>query len=123
MFIDKDSIKVNGISIGKYITEAQYGFNKLWKEGSGRTLTGKMVARLLGIFPKITLNFKPLSKEELEIIAPILDSQSQTIEYYDASLKKMVTMTTYTGDWTLINKNIMVNEPFTCSFISVDRRK
>ena len=38
MFIDKDSLIINGINMGKYATNVQYGYNKLWSSNSGRNL-------------------------------------------------------------------------------------
>lgn len=38
MFIDKDSIIINNVSMGQYLVEAKYGFNKLWSSDSGRNL-------------------------------------------------------------------------------------
>ena len=38
MFIDKNSIVINGVSMGQYITEAKFGYNKLWADDSGRNL-------------------------------------------------------------------------------------
>lgn len=122
MFIDKDSIKIDGISMGKYITEARYGFNKLWASDTGRNLAGVQSGTLIGIFPKIILNFRPLTRSELNTIAPILDKARQTVEYYDPNKNKTIAMTTYTGDWELLNKNINQNESFSCSFISVKKR-
>lgn len=122
MFIDKDSIKINGISIGQYIVEAKYGYNKLWANDAGRSLAGVQSGTLIGIFPKIILQFRPLSKMELELIAPILDSASQSVTYYDPVKKANITIDTYTGDWELINNNIMQNEPFSISFIAKKKR-
>ena len=76
----------------------------------------------LKIIPKIILQFRPLSKAELEIIAPILDSSSQNVTYYDPVKKENITIETYTGDWELINNNIMQNEPFSISFIARKKR-
>lgn len=39
MFIDKDSLIIDGISMGKYITEVEYGYNKLWANDAGRSLS------------------------------------------------------------------------------------
>lgn len=122
MFIDKNSLMINGISIGQYITEAKFSYPKLWASDSGRNLAGKMTGTLIGIFPKLTLQFRPLTKEELNIIAPILDSANQTVTYYDPNKNQNTTITTYTGDWDLTNKNINKNEGFSCSFISVEKR-
>lgn len=122
MFVDKDSIKVNDISFGQYLTQADYGYNKLWSEDSGRNLAGTQTGTLIGIFPKLELQFRRLTKDELHYLAPIFDSPSQTVEYYDDNKGQMVTMQTYTGDWKVSNKGININEPFSISFIAKQRR-
>lgn len=126
MFIDKDSIVINGISFGQYLVEAKYGYNKLWSSDSGRNLAGTQSGTLIGIFPKITLQFRKLTKDELEIVAPILDSARQSVTYYDPNKKADITITTYTGDYEISNKTIISNgkknQGFSCSFISVSRR-
>lgn len=126
MFIDKDSIKIDNNSIGEYLISAKYSYNKLWANDSGRNLAGAMTGTLLGIFPKITLEFKPLTKSELEAIAPLLDSATQYIRYYDPFKKAYVTMETYSGDYEINNKNVITgnvkNDGFTCSFISKKKR-
>ena len=132
MFIDKDSIQVkiagmnNYLSLGQYLVEAKYGFNKLWSGDSGRNLAGVQSGTLIGIFPKLILQFGRLTKTEMELIAPILDAPTQSLKYYDPNKKATVTMTTYTGDWEVINKQIIsenaTNEGFSCSFISTKKR-
>ena len=125
MFIDKNSLIVNNINLGNYIVEARYGYNKLWSSDSGRNLAGTQSGTLIGIFPKIVVQFRKLTKIELETIIPILDSARQTVKYYDPYKKAMTTMTTYTGDYEVINKGIIghiKNEGFQISFISTERR-
>lgn len=126
MFISKNSITINGVSMGQYLVEAKYGFNKLWSSDSGRNLAGTQSGTLIGIFPKLILQFRKLTKSELEIITPILDSANQTVTYYDPTKKANVTMTTYTGDYEITNKNIISgnakNEGFSCSFIAIRKR-
>lgn len=126
MFIDANSITINSVSMGQYLVEAKYGFNKLWSSDSGRNLAGTQSGTLVGIFPKIILQFRKLTKSELEVIVPILDSARQTVTYYDPNKKENVTMTTYTGDYEVTNKHIIngnvKNEGFSCSFIAVSRR-
>lgn len=126
MYINKNSIIINGVNMGTYIVDAKYSYNKLWGSDSGRNLAGTMSGTLIGIFPKITLQFKPLTKSELETITPILDSASQTVSYYDPTKQAQTTMTTYTGDYEYLNKNVIsgnvANEGFNCSFISTSRR-
>ena len=112
--------------MGDYIVEAKFGFNKLWASDSGRNLAGVMTGTLVGVFPKLILQFGRLNKTQLETIAPILDSATQTTTYYDPTKQASVTMTTYTGDWENTNKNIidndMPNDGFSCSFIAVRKR-
>ena len=112
--------------MGQYLVEAKYGYNKLWSSDSGRNLAGTMSGTLIGIFPKLTLQFRKLNKAELEIIVPILDSARQSVTYYDPNKKTNVTMTTYTGDYEVVNKNIIngnkKNEGFSCSFIAISKR-
>lgn len=125
MFIDKNSLIVNNINLGKYIVEARYGYNKLWSSDSGRNLAGTQSGTLIGIFPKIVVQFRKLTQTELETLAPVLDSSRQTVQYYDPNKKAMATMTTYTGDYEVVNKGIVghvKNEGFQISFISTKRR-
>lgn len=125
MFINKDSLIVNGINLGRYIVQATYSYNKLWSSDSGRNLAGTQSGTLIGIFPKIVVQFRKLTKAELETLAPVLDSGRQTVKYYDPNKKAMTTMTTYTGDYEIVNKGIVghiKNEGFQISFISTKRR-
>lgn len=126
MFVDKNSIIINGINIGQYLVEAKYGYNKLFAPDSGRNLAGVMTGTLIGIFPKLILQFRKLTKAELELIVPILDSAYQTVTYYDPNKKANYTMTTYTGDYEVVNKQIIngnaKNEGFSISFIAVRKR-
>lgn len=125
MFIDKNSIIIDGVNMGQYITEAKYSYNKLWSDG-GRNLSGSMVANFIGVFPKLVLEFRKLTKAELEVVIPILDRPYQNTTYYDPYKKANVTMRTYTGDYEVSNKSIISgntkNESFSCSFIAVSKR-
>lgn len=125
MFIDKNSLIVNNINLGKYIVQTTYSYNKLWSNDSGRNLAGTQSGTLVGIFPKIVVQFRKLTKSELELLTPILDSSRQTVQYYDPNKKAMTTMTTYTGDYEVVNKGIVghvKNKGFQISFISTKRR-
>lgn len=125
LFLNKDSIIINGVSMGQYIVEAKYSYNKLWSSDSGRNLAGTQTGTLVGIFPKIVLQFRKLTQSELELIVPILDAQYQTVTYYDPNKKVNNTITTYTGDYEITNKYFVgetKNEGFSCSFIAVNKR-
>lgn len=123
MFIDKNSIMVNGVSWGQYLLQAKYDYNKLWAGDTGRNLAGSLSGTLIGIFPKITLTFRKLTKAEMNIVAPVLDSATQSLTYYDPSTNSTKTLTTYTGDWGYVNKRIsQKNDSFEIAFISRERR-
>lgn len=123
MFVNKDSIIIDGISMGQYLLAAKYQYPKLWGSDTGRNLAGQMTGTLIGVFPKFTLTFRKLTREEMNIIAPILDEEVQTITYYDPSLNRNVTLDTYSGDWEYDNKQIVTkNESFECSFIALEKR-
>ena len=124
MFINADSIRLNGISMGQYLLSAKYEYNKLWGSDTGRNLKGKFSGTLVGIFPKITLTFRKLTKAEMNIIAPILNSGTQSLTYYDPDTNSNKTISTYTGDWSYENKQIMTkNNSFDCTFIARERFK
>lgn len=90
----------------------------------GRNLKGKFSGTLVGTFPKITLTFRKLTKAEMNIIAPILNSGTQSLTYYDPDTDENETISTYTGDWSYENKQIMTkNDSFSCTFISRERRQ
>lgn len=132
MFIDKDSIKVkisgmaDYLSLGQYLVEVKYEFHKLYGNDAGRSLSGIMTGTLIGTFVKLTMQFRALNKEETEIIAPILDSNRQSLKYYDPNKKTTITMDTYTGDYEITDKDIVdsdtPNEGFSCAFIAVRKR-
>lgn len=127
MFIDKESLIIDGVNIGKYIAEVEFGYNKLWAGDSGRNLAGTQSGTLIGIFPKLKVNFIKLTRGELELLAPILDKPSQNVTYYDPVKKTNVTMSTYTGDWSTLNRNSFenvarANESFSISFIARKKR-
>lgn len=131
MFIDKNSIQIkvgsgSYINMGQYITEARYSYNKLWSSDSGRNLAGTQSGTLIGIFPKIILQFRKLTKTELQTVVSILDAPKQKVKYYDPKKRTTVEMDTYTGDYEIINRTIIngnkKNESFNCSFIAIKKR-
>ena len=123
MFINANSITINGVSMGQYLLSAKYEYNKLWGSDTGRNLKGQFTGTLVGVFPKLILTFRKLTKAEMNIIAPILDSASQTVTYYDPTKNSNKTINTYTGDWSYENKRIAnKNNSFECSFIAKERR-
>lgn len=133
MFINKDSlyIKIQGgsyINLGTYLTQVEYGYNKLWGSDTGRTLSGKTSGTFLGIVPKLKLNFRRLSRNDLETLSPILNSPWQTTKFYYPDSRGFIEIQTYTGDWATLNKHSFenvtkANEPFEISIIATTPRR
>lgn len=122
MYINKNSIIINNVNMGQYLTQADFEYNKLWSSDSGRNLAGEQKGTLIGVFPKLVLQFRGLSASEVHTLAPIFDSAHQTTQYYDDNKGKMTIMTTYSGDWKAVNKRINRCEPFSISFMSTKKR-
>ena len=126
MYLDKDSFIIDGLNMGQYLTEIEFAYHKYWASDSGRNLAGTQSGTLVGIFPKFKLSFRKLTKEELQLIAPILDKATQNTTY-DDPVKGRITISTYTGDWATLNRNTFsniahANEPFSISVIARKKR-
>lgn len=122
MYINKDSIYINGISMGQYLTEVTYQYPKYWGEDTGRNLAGTFGGTLLGIFPKLILQFGDLTQSQIELLAPIFDNQEQSVTYYDPFKKANYTFSSYSGDWEITFRSINHAEPFKISFIDRSKR-
>ena len=132
MFLNGNSlyIKKSGgsyVNLAPYLTQVEYGYNKLWGKDTGRNLKGKTTGTLLGIVDKIKLSFGPLTQTQLETLSPILNSAWQTIKYYNPDSKTLIEEQTYTGDWATLNKNTFsnvarANESFEISVIATTPR-
>jgi len=122
MFINKDAIRINGVSMGNYLTSASYQYNKLWGDDTGRALSGAYQGTLKGIFPKFELSFRPLTQAEVEYLVPIFDSDFQTFTYYDPLKKQTISIQTYSGDYELLMENMRKTKPFKISFIATRKR-
>ena len=115
MFINKDSLIINNVSMGQYLLGVRFGRPKAWADDTGRNLNGDFSGTLIGVFPKFIMTFRKLNQSELETVSAILDSAEQTIQYYSPLKRATNTITTYCGDWEYSNKYIGINESFDCS--------
>lgn len=122
MFINKNSITLNGTNVGTYLLSVKYSYNKLWGSDTGRNLAGTMTGTLIGIFPKLTLHFRKLSSSDLHTIATIIDGDSVTVGYWDPNKNEQVTFGAYTGDWEYESNRVGNASDFEVSFTSLSRR-
>lgn len=123
MFINKDSLFIDGVNMGQYLVQVDYEYDKIWSKDTGReNFAGTMQGTLVGIFPKLVCSYRSLTPSEIHFLAPIFDRAWQSVQYYDDNLGRMTTMETYTGDWKVTSKDMYKGEPFQVSFISKRRR-
>ena len=128
MLIDENSFMVNNHKLAQYVTEIKYGYNKIWGSDAGRnTIDGSYSGTFVGVFPKIQVTFGCLTQQQIERLAPILDSAFQEVVYYDPNKKRLLTIQTYTGDYELSQQCLFsdvatAGRPFTISFIATKRR-
>ena len=74
---------------------------KIWSD-AGRNMAGNLVASLIGVFPKITLEFPDgMTQSEVATIARILNSASFSVEYYDPIENRRITGEFYSNDFTI----------------------
>lgn len=111
------------VDLTPYLLDIKWIWSKGWGNDTGRNLKGTFSGSFLGVFPKITLTIKPLTKSELDTLAPILDSARQKIRYYDPNKHIQTIMDTYTGDWENSQQNLdKIDQSFSISFIATKVR-
>ena len=128
MFTNKNSLYIkvpNGeyLNLGPYLTQVEYGYNKMWGDDTGRNLACVMSGTFKGIVVKLKLSFGELTQEELETISPILNAPWQVVKFYYPDAQELIEITTYTGDWATLNRNSFsnvarANESFDISVIA-----
>ena len=119
MFISKDSLVINGLSMGPYITSAIFGFYDTWSEETGfNTLSGKFSGTFKGTYPKITVKFaKSLKPSQITTLTnTIFRTITQTISYDDPSGSRK-TIQTHKGDLALTFTGINKQQGFSYDFV------
>lgn len=95
-------LKINGTDFtGQILTPFELQRNKLWA-GAGRVMSGKMSATLVGIFPKLVVEFAPENEVKLSALMTELDKAEQTLIYYDPKTRTQKTLGTYSADYTVL---------------------
>lgn len=122
MFIDKDSLIINGISIGEYLISVVYGFFDTWSSDAGfNTNSGKFTGTFKGTYPKFTLKFRKLTPAEIAYLTPIIFRVVQQTVTYDDPDGTRKTITTHKGDLQLDFNGINKSDPFTFELVGNDK--
>jgi hypothetical protein len=97
-------VKINGVTLPK-LKVCRIGRNKLWDE-AGRNMAGELRATLIGIFPKLTLEFAPTTDTEMQTIDGLLDADFFTVSWYDPKTKGIRSGSYYASDY----ENIVLDQ-------------
>ncbi len=122
MLIDTNSIKIDNIPMVQYLISAKFGYHKIWAKDSGRNMAFETTGTLGGIFPKVTLTFGRLNKEQMHIISALLNKATISLQYYDPEFEKIVTTPCYSGDWEFDQKVFNKSESFSVGIITRKKR-
>lgn len=124
MYIAEDSLIINNINMGKYITSAKFGFHDTWGDDTGYTLSNNFTGTFKGTFPKITIKLaKNLTPEQIKLLTTkIFRTVFQTITYDDPDGTRK-TITTHKGDLEITSTGIRKHDAFTYSFVGNEALK
>jgi hypothetical protein len=115
-------VKINNTSLPglkAYKVEA----NKLWTD-AGRTMSGKLRATFVGIFPKIYLEFVHTTEEQMQVLAGLLDQPSFTVSWHDPATRTIKSATYYAGDYQMPMFSVSrgLYSEFSVSLIPFDKK-
>lgn len=94
-------IKIDSTDITK-LAKYVVGRNQLWSE-SGRTMSGKLKATRVGIFPKLELEFSYMNREQASLIGTLLKPAQFTVTYWD-----FISKTYKSGEYYCNNYNMEI---------------
>jgi len=111
-------VKIGDTDITSYLKKYKVGRNKLWANAD-RNMAGELRSTFIGIFPKLSLEFAPLSASAMSTIIGLLDQPSFTVTWYDEYAETTVSGTYYASDYEYSLYNIDLNfyEGFTANLI------
>lgn len=123
--VSKANLKliINGITFNCH-TAYSYGSNKLWEEGTGREYkAGEFNGTLIGLFPKLEVEFAPQSALELSNLIKECEKTSQTITYYSPITMTPQTREFYSNDFSINLSRAITGDydTFKVNFISRKR--
>lgn len=111
-------VKIDSTDITAYLKKFKVGRNKLWANAD-RNMAGDLRSTFIGIFPKLSLEFAPISPSTMRTLIGLLDQPSFTVTWYDEYEQATVEGTYYASDYEYSIYNIDLNfyEGFTANLI------
>lgn len=116
-------ITINGIPF-TILTDLNILYEKLWGEDAGRTYDdGEFMGTLIGIFPKLEIEFAPRTAQELSSLITECNKSRQVIQWYNPQYMKKVTSIFYSNSFGQSLKNALSGDydRLKVNFISTKR--
>lgn len=115
-------VKIDNTSLPK-LKAWKVGPNKLWTD-AGRTMSGKLRATFVGIFPKIGLEFAHTTEDEMQVLAGLLDQSDFTVSWWDPATKSIKSGLYYAGDYEIPMFSVSrgLYAPFSVNLIPFDKK-
>lgn len=124
MLTNKESLIIDGVEMAQYLTEAKFGYHKIWGSDTGRALSGDNSGTLKGIYPKITMTFRKLNEEEIGVVLSLFNKAENKVTFYNPDLKKKITdMSCYSNDPEYNQKYLSKTEGCSIAVISNKKRE
>ena len=110
-------LKINGIAIN-HIKSYKVGQEKLWVDAD-RNMAGELRSTLIGIFPKIYVEFTSMPGDDLADLMILLDAPSFSLEYWDPKSQTVKTATYYSNTYEtpVYSKDRELFSPFSVNLI------
>lgn len=115
-------LKINGNSVPG-LKQYKVTYSKLWKDAN-RNMNGDVRATLIGVFPKLELEFGgALSENTVSAMVNLLDLSYFDVTYFNPKTKTLKTAQYYSSDYSieLLDKARGIYKPFLVNLIPVSR--
>lgn len=98
MTSDDFYVTINNVEF-RCLTDLNIAYNKLWSENTGRTYDeGEFMGTIIGIFPKLGIEFAPRTALELKNLLDVCNTARQVVQWYNPQFMQKVTSVFYSND-------------------------
>ncbi|MDL2235459.1 hypothetical protein LJC07_04795 [Christensenellaceae bacterium OttesenSCG-928-L17] len=106
------------------LKQYRVSYSKLWKDAE-RNMNGDVRASMIGVFPKLELEFiDGLTEDQISNLCNLLDQSYFSVTYFDPKTKGTITAQYYASDYAIdmLDKRRGLYKAFTVNLVPVSRR-
>lgn len=97
--IDSNLIEIGSFKV-KELVKYNVNYSKLWKDAD-RNMNGDVSATMIGVFPNIDVETKPLSESQVQTLCSALDQPYFTLKFWDPATGSQKTARYYASDYSI----------------------